>query len=26
VKFPQPGAIFYDGPGGHLLILTRHKA
>jgi hypothetical protein len=26
VKFPQPDAIFYDGPGGHLLILTRHKA
>jgi hypothetical protein len=26
VKPVQPGAIFYDGPGGHLLILTRHKA
>ena len=26
LKSVQPGAIFYDGTGGHLLILSRHKA
>jgi hypothetical protein len=26
VKSPQPGVIFYDGTGGHLLILSPHKA
>ena len=26
LKSAQPGAIFYDGTGGHLLILSRHKA
>jgi hypothetical protein len=26
LKFSQPAAILYDGRGGHLLILTSHKA
>jgi hypothetical protein len=26
LKSVQPAAIFYDGTGGHLLILSRHKA
>jgi hypothetical protein len=26
VKGSQPAAILYDGPGGHLLILSSHRA
>jgi hypothetical protein len=26
LKSVQPGTIFYDGTGGHLLILSRHKS
>jgi hypothetical protein len=26
VQLPQPAAIFYDGRGGHLLILSSHKS
>jgi hypothetical protein len=26
MKSVQPGAVFYDGTGGHPLILSRHKS
>jgi hypothetical protein len=26
MKFPQPRPVFYDGPGGHLVVLSCHEA
>ena len=26
VKFLQPCPVFYDGPGGHLVVLSCHEA